>query len=103
MESLLVLLALIAIPLSPVGAAVVVLVVLMTDRARRQALRDAPALFDEVFDGRETAEITVHHTSAPREVVEQGARERGYRLVSESSPSSSGAVHRLVFERVPPV
>ena len=86
------------------GLALVLLVVLLVggvrvfSAARREAQANAPQLLDKAFDGRPMASFTVAASGLPFEQVVVGARERGYRLDSQSGRDSYGT-QTLVFVR----
>lgn len=86
------------------GLAFVLLVVALVvavrgvNAARRQSEENAPHLLDEAFDGRGLVTYTVSLGTLPFERVVVGARERGYRLDSQSGRDSYGT-QTLVFAR----
>jgi hypothetical protein len=86
------------------GLAFVLLVVALVvavrgvNAARRQSEANAPRLLDETFDGRGLVTYTVSLGTLPFERVVVGARERGYRLDSQSGRDSYGT-QTLVFAR----
>lgn len=86
------------------GAAAVLLVVLLVvavravTSAQREAVEKAPATLDATFDGREFVTFTVSMGTLPFDQVVIGARERGYRLDSQSGRDSYGT-QTLVFAK----
>jgi hypothetical protein len=86
------------------GLAAVLLVVALVvavravNTSRRQSEENAPHLLDEAFDGRDLVSFTVSMGTLPFERVVVGARERGYRLDSQSGRDSYGT-QTLVFAR----
>lgn len=86
------------------GLAAVLLVVALVvtvrtvNAASRQSEANAPRLLDDAFDGRDLVTYTVSLGTLPFERVVVGARERGYRLDSQSGRDSYGT-QTLVFAR----
>lgn len=65
---------------------------------RREAADNAPRILDEAFDGRDDVVVKVTMSSLPYETYVLGAKERGYRLASETSEGRYG-LKTLIFER----
>lgn len=72
--------------------------ILSTERKRKKAEANAPALLDDLFNGEETVSVTLNFTTMKFDTVVVGAKERGYRLIGQASnqygPSSA------VFEKI---
>lgn len=68
-------------------------------RTRRRAEAAAPAVLDSAFDGRPVVVFKVNAETPSFETVVVGARERGYRLESQTDDVASGAAKTLIFER----
>jgi hypothetical protein len=78
----------------------VVVAVRTVGQSRREYEAKAPEVLDRAFDGREYVTFTVSMGTLPFEQVVIGARERGYRLDSQSGRDSYGT-QTLVFAKVP--
>ena len=70
-----------------------------TERTRRKAEENAPTILDEAFDGRDDVVFKINMETPSYETVVLGAKERGYRLSSESNDTASGVAKTLIFER----
>lgn len=69
------------------------------ERAREKAEANADAFLADTFDGRPDVIVTINMRTPSYETVVLGAKERGYRLVHESTVVESLDVKRLIFER----
>lgn len=69
------------------------------ERTGRKAEENAPAILDEAFDGREDVVFKVNMETPSYETVVLGAKQRGYRLSSESNDTASGVAKTLIFEK----
>lgn len=69
------------------------------EKSRRKAVADAPAILGAVFAGQPDVVFKVTPRTLPYETVLLGAKDRGYRLVGETS-EASGNVKTLVFTKV---
>ena len=88
-----------AVVLFPVLFLVLFVVVLRgVNTASRRSEANAPHLLDEAFAGRDPVTYTVSLGTLPFERVVIGARERGYRLDSQSGSDRYGT-QTLVFAR----
>lgn len=70
------------------------------ERSRAKAEENAPAILDEAFDGRADVVFKVNMETPSFETVMLGAKERGYRLESQTNDTANGAAKTLIFERV---
>lgn len=64
----------------------------------KSAKANAPTILDSSFDGRDDVVFKITMASLPFEDVVIGAKERGYRLASQSSDDRWGG-KTLIFER----
>lgn len=69
------------------------------ERSRRRAEERAPQILDAAFDGRRDVVFKVNLESPSYETVILGARQRGYRLTSETTDSPSGEAKTLIFRK----
>ena len=74
-------------------------VALMARNGEKNAKANAPDILDDSFDGRDDVVFKISMASLPFEDVVIGAKERGYRLASQSSDDRWGG-KTLVFERI---
>lgn len=70
-----------------------------TERTRKKAEANAPAILDEAFDGREDVVFKINMETPSYETVILGAKHRGYVLSSETNDTASGVAKTLIFER----
>lgn len=69
-----------------------------TSRESTKAKANAPAILDEAFDGSDDVVFKINMVSLPFEDVMLGAKQRGYRLASQSKDTEHSQT--LIFERV---
>lgn len=69
-----------------------------TSRKQKKAEANAPALLDQAFDGRDTVTVSVNMTTMKYDTVIVGAKERGYKLLSQAD--NQYGPHTLIFEKV---
>lgn len=69
-----------------------------TSRKQKKAEANAPTLLDHTFDGRDTVTVAVNMTTMKYETVIVGAKERGYKLLSQAE--NQYGPHTLIFEKV---
>lgn len=69
------------------------------NRTRKKAEANAPAILDKAFDGRSDVVFKVNLETPSYETVVIGAKQRGYRLVSETNNTPSGEAKTLIFEK----
>lgn len=68
-----------------------------TGRAQKKAEADAPKTLDSTFDGSETVTVAVNMSTMKYETVIVGAKERGYKLLSQAD--NQYGPHTLIFEK----
>jgi hypothetical protein len=68
-----------------------------TGREQKKAEANAPRLLDDAFDGSDTVTVTVNMSTMKYETVVVGAKERGYKLLSQAD--NQYGPHTLIFER----
>ncbi|MGP5376325.1 hypothetical protein ACTXM8_10070 [Brachybacterium alimentarium] len=68
-----------------------------SSRAQKKAVANAPTILDGAFDGRDDVVFKVNMESLPFEDVILGAKQRGYRLSSQSQDTEHSQT--LIFER----
>lgn len=68
------------------------------EKARDAAAADAPALLDATFDGRPDVVFKVTARTLPYEAVVLGAKDRGYRLLSQADDQAT-RTQTLVFTK----
>lgn len=69
-----------------------------TSRKQKKAEADAPALLDKTFDGSDTVTVAVNMTTMKYETVVVGAKQRGYKLLSQAD--NKYGPRTLLFEKV---
>lgn len=72
--------------------------IIHTERESGKAKDNAPAILDETFGGDDDVIFKINMVSLPFEDVVLGAKERGYRLASQSRDTKHSQT--LIFERV---
>lgn len=69
------------------------------EQARARAEKKAPAILDAAFDGRENVVYNINMESVSYETAVLGAKERGYRLLSQTDDTPEGFSKTLIFEK----
>ena len=73
-------------------------IIIGTSRAQKKAIANAPKILDDAFNGDADVVFKINMESLPFETVVLGAKERGYRLASQSHQTDHAQT--LIFERI---
>lgn len=71
---------------------------LLSAKARKKALSEAPTTLDAAFDGRDDVTFEVSDMTLPVSRVISGATERGYRVKAQIAATKTSST--LIFEKV---